>query len=297
MGPGNQECVTAIAFNQPELIFLAFGAPDVASGPSDSDEFIGVLPKVYECLDTTERSNFAVNMMSSTLKAAPFTGQHFLDTLPDSEVECLQTNLPAPLFTMIADAPSVAGGELQAAPPELLACISAESLGRIPSEILTHSMGVTSEASRACVLDFASAHGQYVELVQGLAEQAGDVSSEDSMEIAEGGKKLINCLADEELEQFQEKFLPTMLRSRCQKRLGGLVRPSPQLSCRTKTHHTRHRLAPKMPQQCYAYGQSVVKGHSRPASAFPGLFYCSWRACAAAFDGDKQHQRSSRSLR
>ena len=208
---GTRECVTAIAFNQPELVFLAFGAPDVASGPSDSDEFTGVLPKVYECLDTTEGSNFAVNMMSSTLQAAPFTGQHFLDTLPDSEVECLQTNLPAPVFATIADAPSVAGGELQAAPPELLACISAESLGRIPSEILTHSMGVTSEASRACVLDFASAHGQYVELVQGLAAQAGDVSSEDSLDVAEGGERLINCLTDEELEQFQEKFLPTML--------------------------------------------------------------------------------------
>ena len=166
---------------------------------------------MYECLDTTEKVRFTVSMTSNSLEASPFTGQHFLETLPESEVDCLKTNLPEPVFAMIADAPSVAGGQLRDAPPELLACISPESLSRIPAEILTLGMGVTSEDSRACVLDFVSAHGHYIELVQAFAEHAEDLSPEDFLEIAEDGWKLFNCLTDEELAQFQENYAPSMV--------------------------------------------------------------------------------------
>ena len=207
----SQGCVTALARNHPELVFLAFGAPDVAPDPSHPGEVHGVLLDMYECLDTTERVRFTVSMMSNSLEAAPFTGQHFLETLPESEVDCLKTNLPEPVFAMIADAPSVAGGDLRDAPPELLACISLESLSRIPAEILTLGMGVTSEDSRACVLDFVSAHGHYIELVQAFAELAEDLSPEDFLEIAEDGWKLFNCLTDEELAQFQENYAPSMV--------------------------------------------------------------------------------------
>lgn len=207
----SQGCVTALATNHPELVFLAFGAPDVAPDPSHPDEVHGVLLDMYECLDTTEKVRFTVSMMSNSLEAAPFTGQHFLETLPESEVDCLKTNLPEPVFAMIADAPSVAGGQLRDAPPELLACISLESLSRIPAEVLALGMGAASEDSRACVFDFASAHGHYIELVQAFAEHAEDLSPEDFLEIAEDGWKLFNCLTDEELAQFQENYLPTML--------------------------------------------------------------------------------------
>ena len=208
----SQGCVTALARNHPELVFLAFGAPDVASDPSHPGEVHGVLLDMYECLDTPEKVRFTVSMMSNSLEAAPFTGQHFLETLPESEVDCLNTNLPEPVFAMIADAPSVAGGQLRDAPPELLACISPESLSRIPAEILTLGMGVTSDDSRACVvLDFVSAHGHYIELVQAFAEHAENLSPEDFLEIAEDGWKLFNCLTDEELAQFQENYAPSMV--------------------------------------------------------------------------------------
>ena len=207
----SQGCVTALARNHPELVFLAFGAPDVAPDPSHPGEVHGVLLDMYECLDTTEKVRFTVSMMSSSLEAAPFTGQHFLETLPESEVDCLKTNLPEPVFAMIADAPSVAGGQLRDAPPELLACISPESFSRIRAEILTLGMGVTGEDSRACVLDFVSAHGHYIELVQAFAEHAEDLSPEDFLEIAEDGWKLFNCLTDEELAQFQENYAPSMV--------------------------------------------------------------------------------------
>ena len=129
-----RQCVTAIAFNNPELVFQALGVPDVGAETSDADETRGVLPDLYECLDTGEKVRFAVEMMVYSLTAAPFSGQQFLDSLPESEVECLETNLPAPVFEMIAEAPSVGGGELRDAPPELLACVSSESIGRIPGE-------------------------------------------------------------------------------------------------------------------------------------------------------------------
>ena len=106
---------------------------------------------MYQCLDTTEKAAFQVAMMSNSLQATPFTGQRFLDTLPESEVECLQTNLPKAVFTMIENAPSVAGGELRDAPPQLMACISAESLARIPGEIVVLGMGAPPAMSHAPV--------------------------------------------------------------------------------------------------------------------------------------------------
>ena len=206
-----RECVTGVAFNNLKLIFLALGVPDLGADPSEADDTGGVFLDTYECLDTTEKAIFAASMVSNSLAATPFTGQHFLDTLPDSEVECLQDNLPEPIFAMIAEAPSIGGGELRDAPPELLACVSPESFGRIPAEVLALGMGATSEESRACVLDFASANGNYVELLGALAEHAEDLSPEESLEIAEGGSRLFNCLTYEELEQFQKNYLPAML--------------------------------------------------------------------------------------
>ena len=70
-----RECATAVAFNNPELIFLALGVPDVGADPSDTDEARGVLPDLYECLDTAEKVNFTVRMMSKSFETAPFTGR------------------------------------------------------------------------------------------------------------------------------------------------------------------------------------------------------------------------------
>ena len=206
-----RQCVTAIAFNNPEMVFQALGVPDVGAEPSDADESPGVLPDLYECLDTAEKVRFTVEMMSYSLTTSPFSGQHFLDTLPESEVECLETNLPAPVFEMIADAPSVGGGELRDAPPELLACVSSESIGRIPGEVAALGIGATSEDSRGCMVDLISARGDYMELAGDFAERAEDLSAEESLEIAEDGRKLFGCLTDEELAEFQENYLPTMV--------------------------------------------------------------------------------------
>ena len=207
-----RQCVTAIALNNPELIFQALGLPDVGSDPSQPGDSHANLRNVYECLDTAEKVNFTVSMMSKSFETAPFTGRRLLATIPQSEVECLQANLPAPVFAMIAEAPSIGGGELRDAPPELLACVSPESLSRIPAEILALGMGATSEESRACVVGSLSARGNFMELARTFFdERAEDLLSEDFLDIAEGGSRLFSCLTDEELAQFQEKYLPTML--------------------------------------------------------------------------------------
>ncbi len=88
---------------------------------------------------------------------------------------------------------------------------SIENLSRISAETLALGVGAVSEDSRSCVLDFAYANGQFLGLVHEFAEPVADPTPEDSLEIAEGGSKVFNCLTDEELEQFQAKFLPTLL--------------------------------------------------------------------------------------
>lgn len=206
-----RECATAVAFNSPELIFQTLGVPDVGADQSDADEARGALPDLYECLDTTEQVSFTVRMMHNSLTTATFSGRHLLATLPQSEVECLRTNLPAPVYAMIADAPSVAGGELQDAPPGVMACISPESLGHISAEVLAVGMGAVSEKSRACVVDLFSARGTYMEMLGDFAEQSEDLSPEDFQKTAEDGSSLFDCLTDDELAGFQEGYLPTML--------------------------------------------------------------------------------------
>ena len=70
-----------------------------------------------------------------------------------------------------------------------LACISPESLSRIPAEVLSLGMGVASEDSRACVLDFASAHGHYIELSAGYRRaRRGPRRSEDFLVPDSGGR-------------------------------------------------------------------------------------------------------------
>ena len=204
-------CVTDLARTHPEMVYIAFGVADLVSDPSHPGEVHGILLDMYQCLDTTEKAAFQVAMMSNSLQATPFTGQRFLDTLPESEVECLQTNIPKAVFTMIENAPSVAGGELLDAPPQLMACISAESLARIPGEIVVLGMGATSDESRACVLYFVSEHGHYIELVRAFQEHAEDLSDDDFLEIAEDGWKLFSCLTDEELAQFQATYVPYLI--------------------------------------------------------------------------------------
>ena len=90
-----------------------------------------------------------------------------------------------------------------------MACISAESLARIPGELVVLGMGATSDESRACVLDFVSEHGH--ELVRAFQEHAEDLSDDDFLEIAEDGWKLFSCLTDEELAQFQATYVPYLI--------------------------------------------------------------------------------------
>ena len=201
-------CVTGLAREHPELIYIALGVEEEKSDAAHAGELHTTLLDMYECLNTKEKVAFNLVVGGNTAEVAPFTGQHFLDVLTETEVECLQTNLPASVYAMIENAPSVAGGELQAAPPQLTECLTAESLARLPAEILIHGLGATSEGSHDCVIAFVGEHGHYIELVRRLAESAESLSEEEFVEIADDGFKLFNCMNEEELGQFQRTYLP-----------------------------------------------------------------------------------------
>ena len=166
---------------------------------------------MYECLDTAEKAAFSVATISTSLQVAPFSGQQFIEALPETEVECLKTNLPAPVFAMIAAAPSVAGGELRAAPPQLMSCISPESLGRLPAEVMARSLGAESEESHACILEFTAIHTEYVELARTASADPTALTPEQYVEIADDGWKVFSCLTEEELARFQKVYLPALL--------------------------------------------------------------------------------------
>ena len=114
-------------------------------------------------------------------------------------------------FATIANAPSVAGGELRDDPPQLMACLSAESLSGITGEVLAHNMGVTSDDSHACVIEFSLTHAHYVELVRTASADPTALTPEEYLELAEDGWELFNCMTEEDLALFQESYLPLMV--------------------------------------------------------------------------------------
>ena len=112
---------------------------------------------------------------------------------------------------MIAAAPSVAGGELRAAPPQLMSCISAESLGRLPAKVMAKSLGAESEESIACIIDFTANHSHYIELTRTAAADPTALTPEQYVEIAEDGWRVFSCMTEEELARFQKVYLPALL--------------------------------------------------------------------------------------
>ena len=204
-------CVSDLSRTHHELVYLALGVQEKVVDPSHPTELHSIILDMYECLDTEEKAEFSVALIFTTGEVAPFTGQHFLEALPGTELECLKTNLPAPVFAMIADAPSIAGGELRAAPPQLMSCISAESLNRLPAEIMAHGLGAESEESIACIIDFTANHSHYIELTRTAAADPKALTPEQYVEIADNGWKVFSCLTEEELARFQKVYLPALL--------------------------------------------------------------------------------------
>ena len=204
-------CVSDLSRTHHELVYLAFGVEEKFSDPSHPTEVHSIILDMYECLDTEEKTGFSVALIFTTGEVAPFTGQHFLEALPGTELECLKTNLPAPVFAMIADAPSIAGGELRDAPPQMMACISAESLNRLPAEIMAHGLGAESEESIACIIDFTANHSHYIELTRTAAADPAALTPEQYVEIADDGWKVFSCMTEEELARFQKVYLPALL--------------------------------------------------------------------------------------
>ena len=86
---------------------------------------------------------------------------------------------------MIAGAHSVAGGEIRDAPPQVLECISAGSLNRITGGILANSVGATSDASHACMVEFAANHSHYIGLARAAAADPEALTPEEYVELAE----------------------------------------------------------------------------------------------------------------
>ena len=204
---GSLNCVSDQLMEHPEFAYLALGLEKEITDPSHPTEVHSSLLEIYECLDTMEKAGFLATMIPHVLEGGAFTGQDLLDALPESEVECMRANLPGPVFAMIAGMPSVAGGELRAAPPELIACISAESISGISGRVMAKGMGADSEDSRTCLIEFSIVHTRFSDLMRTASTNPTALSTEDYVEIAEDGWSIFNCLTVEELSLFQKTYM------------------------------------------------------------------------------------------
>ena len=204
-------CVTDLSKTHPELVYVALGVEGYVSDPSHPTKIHSILLDMYECLNIAEEVDISIAMISASLEIAPFSGQDLIAALSETDLECLQTSLPEAMFAMIAGAPSVAGGEIRDAPPQVLECISAESLNRITGGILANSVGATSDASHACMVEFAANHSHYIDLARAAAADPDALTPEEYVELAEDGFKIFNCMNVEELALFQNTYLPRLL--------------------------------------------------------------------------------------
>ena len=206
------ECVTDLSLAHPELVAVALGVEGTLPDAFHSEDVHSILLDMYECLGPPAQVKFSLTMISSSL-LMPYSGQQFLATIPESEAECLRTDLPESLYTSIANSPSVGGTELQDAPPEFFACLSPETLGRLPGEVLAYSLGATSTESRACVVDFLQTHSHFLQLDVAtlLAKDLTEEENAEVLEAAQDGWRLFSCMTEEELARFQETYLPLLV--------------------------------------------------------------------------------------
>lgn len=201
-------CVTELSRNHPELVSVALG---LEQDPAHTTEVHSILLDMYECLDTWEEAAILATMSGAALEVAPFSGQDFIDSLTETDAECLKASVPEALFDMIASAPSVAGGELQDAPAEILDCISPQSTNQMFGGVLAKGMGATSAESRACMVEFAADHSHYMELARTAAADPAALTEEENAELTEDGLKVFSCMSVEELASFQNTYLPRLV--------------------------------------------------------------------------------------
>ncbi|MCE2403807.1 MAG: hypothetical protein J4F43_01470 [Dehalococcoidia bacterium] len=204
-------CVADISRDHPEMVYVALGVEGKQPDAAHPAQVHSIILDMYECLETREKAGFSVAMISSSLEVAPFSGQDLIDALTETDVECLKANLPGPMFSMIAGLPSVAGGELRDAPPQVTECMSPESLNRITGGILANGLGAASDDSRACMIEFAGSHSHYIELARTAAADPGGLTDEEYLELVEDGLKVFSCMTEEELAQFQNTHLPFLV--------------------------------------------------------------------------------------
>ena len=204
-------CATDLFNDSPMLAHITLGVEDAASGTGQAS-----ILDMYECFDYPGKLAMLATLAFNTdpdasfdYQAPLFSGQQLLAVLPEDEMACLQTTLPEPLLTMIANASTVAETEvataIATAVPQIASCVSPDTFSLIDAHILANGVGITHPDSLACVIEFTGEHGN---LFGGLLNQAVidpmAMSPEGFVQLADATLALIGCMNAGELDAFQE---------------------------------------------------------------------------------------------
>ena len=190
------ECIADLSLGLPAIIFSRLGLPwegEAANAGQIRQFIIGL----YECWTDEERIAYLVGVFDQISAANPIPGSELIGLLPESEVMCVQEQLPGDEYEAF-----LASNLERGFGDQLHECFSDDSHARIFIMITNvRSIGGWSDETTACLLDFAGEHPHFVEIT--TTRDPASLPPADFTEVARDGLLMLECMNEEEIGKLQ----------------------------------------------------------------------------------------------
>ena len=156
----------------------------------------------YNCMTPVERVGYLARIQAA-LDVNTSAATDIIGMIPESEAACIRQALTDEEYAALLDSTATQSFGISGSVAD---CISEESYVPIFVSVIGSQTGGLSDASRACITEFAREHPRYIALVNPTAFDPSSTSLEDLLEIADSGVRMWECFTDEELLRMQNVY-------------------------------------------------------------------------------------------
>ena len=204
------QCITGIAREHPELLYLLMGLEWTEEEESDhASESHTYILSLYHCMTPMEKVNLMPRLWSTADLISQVAGSEIIALLPEAEASCIREELSAGDLNTFLGAPVREAMSMGPVP----GCLSLESYVSIFVTVSSARMGGLSDATRGCLTDFAREHDHYIYLALNLGDVASTLTEEEFVERSEDGERIFACLSEDELQRIQESLAAVLART------------------------------------------------------------------------------------
>ena len=190
------DCIADLSLGLPAMIFSRLGLPWEGEA-ADAGQIRQFIIGLYECWTDEERIAYLVGVLDQINAANPIPGSELIALLPESEVMCVQEQLPGDEYEAF-----LASNLERGFGDQLHECFSDDSHARIFIMLTdVRSIGGWSDETAACLLDLAREHPHFVEIT--TTRDPASLSPADFTEVARDGLLMLECMSEEEIGKLQ----------------------------------------------------------------------------------------------